>query len=106
MQTIFVYCTCASIEQAQLIGKKGVEERLAACANILPGMQSIYKWNNELVQEEEVVLIFKTTQERFDALKSRVLELHSYEVPCVIALPISHGHEAYLNWIISEVETQ
>lgn len=102
MQTLFVYCTCSSVQQAQEIGKTAIEKRLAACANIIPTMQSIYRWKGEIVEDSEVVLFFKTTEAQFEALKSCIVEIHSYEVPCVIAFPITHAHQPYLNWILSE----
>lgn len=79
-----------------------VEKRLAACANVISNMQSIYRWKGKVVEDSEVILIFKTSEAQFDALKSCVLEMHSYEVPCIVAFPITHGHQPYLDWILSE----
>lgn len=101
----FVYCTCASMEQARLIGKAIVSKRLAACANILPSMHSIYWWENELQEEIEMVLIFKTISDLVPALTEKIKELHSYSTPCVISLPIESGNQDYLNWIRNETQS-
>lgn len=103
MSTVFVYITAESLEQAQDISTPLVEEGLAACTNILPGMFSCYVWEGEVQQAEEVVIIAKTTSEKFDALKQRVIELHSYDTPCVVALPVQDGHQDYLDWIKNAV---
>lgn len=79
-----------------------MEERLAACVNILPAMQSLYRWEGKIVEEEEAVLIAKTTADALSALRERVCELHSYTCPCIVALPVLSGHEPYLAWIRTE----
>jgi len=76
-----------------------VEERLVACVNLATGLRSIYWWKGKIQDEPEVLCIMKTRSARFEALRSRVKELHSYEVPEIIALPILAGHEPYLEWI-------
>ncbi|MEX0607982.1 MAG: divalent-cation tolerance protein CutA [Balneolaceae bacterium] len=97
----FVYITTSTKEEARAIGRALVEERLAACANILVGMESIYRWEGEIEEARECVLIIKTHQSRVNKLTKRVLELHSYDCPCVISLPISEeeGNAEYLDWI-------
>lgn len=100
MQHIVVYITAGSMEEARMLGKELVSRRLAACANIYP-MNSIYWWNDELVEDKEVVLILKTTSERFDELKETVQSLHSYDLPCIIYWEIG-GEENYLQWISDE----
>ena len=85
-----------------MIGRAVVEERLAACANVLDGMTSIYWWRGALEQAGEAVLILKTRAELVERLTARIKELHSYECPCVIALPIAAGDAAYLDWITRE----
>ena len=94
-----VFVTAASEDEAATIGRTLVEERLVACANILPGIRSIYRWQGKIEDEPEVMLIFKTTEARIPALIRRVRELHSYDVPEIIALPILQGHEPYLDWV-------
>lgn len=102
---VFAYVTASSLEEAERIGHTLVEERLAACANLLPGMRSIYRWQGAVEQAEEVVLIAKTRADRFDALAARVTALHSYETPCVVALPVSTGAAPYLAWIAGESDS-
>ncbi len=85
MQAIFVYVTCKDRQEATTIGKAVVEARLAACANILDGMASIYWWEGRLETSNEAVLIFKTSENLLDSLTSKVKSLHSYSVPCVVA---------------------
>ncbi|GIL38615.1 divalent-cation tolerance protein CutA [Roseiterribacter gracilis] len=99
---IFVYVTAPDLAAAEHIGTAIVEEGLAACANLLPGMRSIYRWKGAVERAEEIVLLLKTTPSRFDALEARVRDLHPYETPCVVALPISHGSAPYLDWIVDE----
>src|SRR5947209_16879597 len=99
---LFVYVTAADRGEAERIGRAAVEERLAACANILPGMRSIYRWEGAVHDAAETVLILKTTRERLDALTSRVTALHSYEVPCVAAFQVAPGNPAYFAWIAAE----
>lgn len=101
MESFFiVYITCSSLEQAKSIGKAIVEERLAACANCIPGMQSIYTWKGTLQEDNEVILILKTTSKRIAELEKRVKELHSYENPCIIYFKLEGGSKDYLDWIV------
>ena len=99
---VFVYVTTSSLEEARAIGRRLVEERLAACANLLPGMESIYRWQGGIETAQETVLIAKTRAGLVDQLSARVRELHSYDCPCVVALPITAGNPAYLRWIGAE----
>jgi periplasmic divalent cation tolerance protein len=103
MAAILVYVTAATLEDAKSIGAAIVGERLAACANVIPGMTSIYRWEGEVRQDSEAVLILKTTEDRLDALTTRVRTLHPYDLPCVVALPIRGGNPAFLDWIAGEV---
>lgn len=102
MSERFVYMTMASVEQAQKIGRVLVEERLAACVNILSPMQSIYRWEGKIVEDTEAVLVAKSRDGLIDRLTARVKDLHSYAVPCVVALPIVQGNADYLRWIAAE----
>lgn len=95
----FIYITCESDDQARAIGRSMVEERLAACANILPGMESVYWWEGKIETGRETVLILKSTSDLVPSLSERVKELHGSEVPCVVALPIDGGNADYLAWI-------
>ncbi len=99
---VFVYMTTGTVEEARVIGRRLVEERLAACANILPAMESIYHWQGRVETAQEAVLIAKTRAVLVDQLSARVREWHSYDCPCVVALPITAGNPAYLRWLGAE----
>lgn len=96
---IVVLCTCADRSKAERIATSLVEERLCACVNILPGIESLYRWEGKLERSSEILLFIKTTQQRFEDLRTRLAELHSYDTPEIIALPITAGAESYLRWI-------
>lgn len=102
MQAMWVYVTASSRQEALSIGRAVVGERLAACANVLDGMTSIYWWERSLQEEGEASLILKTRSDLIDRLTARIRELHSYACPCVVAMPISAGNPAYLDWIIQD----
>ena len=97
-----VLSTIDSKKVAEQIAHHIVEERLAACVNIIPDITSVYKWKGALERSTESLLVLKTTQERLPQLIERIKELHTYELPEVIALPIEDGHPAYLDWVVSE----
>ena len=99
---LVVLVTTPTPERAAEIARALVEERLAACGNVVPGLRSIYRWQGKVNEDAEALLILKTTRARFEALRDRVLALHPYEVPEVIALPIAAGSAAYLGWIAGE----
>lgn len=96
-----VFVTAGSEEEAVKIGRSLVEEKFAACANIVPGIRSIYRWKGETCDEQEVLIILKTRSLLFPALQSRVKQLHSYEVPEIIAFPLAQGLPEYLDWVIA-----
>ena len=102
MRVMFVYDTAGDAAEARRIGRDVVEARLAACANDLSGMRSISWWQGKLEEGREAVLILKTTEERLPALVARVKELHSYDCPCIEALPVVAGHQAFLDWVAQE----
>lgn len=101
-QAYFCYITCGSMKEAKEIASAVVSERLAACANIIPGMISAYWWDGAMQHDEEIILITKTTASKFESLKDRVTELHSYDCPCIIGWPIAKGNAPYMNWIAEE----
>lgn len=93
-----VYCSCPRSE-AQALARTVVEQGLAACVNVLDGVQSIYRWQGELQHDEEALLLIKTRQSRLPALQATLLAAHPYELPEIIAVPIGAGHAPYLQWI-------
>ena len=96
---ILVLVTAGSAEEAERIARALVEEGLAACVNIVPGIRSIYRWKDAVAHDAEVLLLGKTRRRCFADLERRVRELHSYEVPEVIALSIADGSAPYLEWL-------
>ena len=96
---IVVFVTCGSEDEALKIARALVEEKLAACANMISPLRSIYRWEGKICDEKESLLVIKTRQSLFEDLAKRVKALHSYSVPEIIALPITEGSPAYLNWI-------
>ncbi|MBW1989591.1 MAG: divalent-cation tolerance protein CutA [Deltaproteobacteria bacterium] len=102
MPAIFVYMTAGSMEEANKVADALISERLAACVNILPGMRSCYYWKGKVERDEEVVLIAKSKEALLPLLVEKVKEVHSYEVPCVVSIPISGGNPDFLDWIKRE----
>ena len=101
---LMVFVTASSTEEAETIARAMVEERLAACANLVPSVSSVFRWEGRIEREEEVLIILKSRRMLLDRLVERVRELHSYEVPEVVALPIVGGSDAYLDWLRKETE--
>lgn len=97
-----VLVTAPSAEVAASMARTLVEERLAACGNVLAEVRSIYRWEGRLHDDAEALLVLKTTRARLEALRDRVLALHPYEVPEVLALPVEAGSAAYLRWLADE----
>lgn len=95
-------CSCPDQATAARIAGTLVDERLAACVNLLPGMQSVYRWQGRIEQAGEVLLLAKTTSQGFAGLRDRIVSLHPYELPEVIAVEIADGLPAYLDWIAAE----
>jgi len=98
-----IFVTAGSETEAETIARTMVEEQLAACVNILSPIRSIYRWEGKIADDREWLLVIKTRAERFSAIEERVKELHSYQTPEVIALPILQGSEAYLHWLSENV---
>jgi periplasmic divalent cation tolerance protein len=98
-----VLSTAPDAEVAERIGATLVEERLAACANVLEGVTSIFRWKGEVEREQEVLIILKTTVGGVGRLTERLVALHPYEVPEVLAIPVRTGHGPYLDWVRAEV---
>lgn len=106
MDLRLLYLTAGSRDEAKKIGRALVEERLAACANVIDGMESVYWWQGKLTEDREAVLIVKTRASLVEAVTARVKALHSYTVPCVVALPILDGNPDYLEWLAAETAAQ
>lgn len=104
MECFLVYVTVKEEAEAALIAKTVVEERLAACANVLGGIRSIYRWEGAVCDEAEVALVFKTSGARKAELIDRINALHSYEVPCITCMAIADGYPDFLKWIVAETE--
>ncbi|WP_243042203.1 divalent-cation tolerance protein CutA [Dyella sedimenti] len=96
---LLCYCTCPDAASAQALAGALVGEGLAACVNRIPAVQSTYRWKGEVTTDSEELLLIKTTASRFAALKERVLALHPYELPELIAVSVVDGHAPYLDWV-------
>jgi len=92
-------CACPDGETARRIGHDLVEGSLVACVNVVPGLRSIYRWNDSIRDDQEVLMILKTAADRLPDARQRLVALHPYEVPEVVALPVADGHDAYLSWV-------
>lgn len=103
---VIVYITTATEEEARSIGRRLVEERLAACANVLPRIFSAYWWEGRVVEEPEALLLVKTTRQAVRPLMERVRALHRYTVPAISAIPIAQGNPAYMEWMAAEVRAE
>jgi len=99
---MLVLTTLPNADAAAEMAKRVVDERLAACANLFPAVRSIYKWQAKVEDQNEVLILFKTRQQHFERLKSRILELHPYEVPEVLAIPVEQAYQPYLEWLARE----
>ncbi len=100
-QTIITLCTCPDKQSAEKVARLLVEEKLAACVNILPNIRSIYSWQGQIESAEEQLLIIKSPQAGYQAIETAILSLHPYELPEIIAVPIERGLPEYINWINS-----
>ncbi len=103
MAVVVVFSTFPGPDQAAEVARALVSEQLAACVNLVPAVRSIYRWQGELQDEAETLAVVKTPAERLDALTARLIALHPYEVPEVVALPVSGGSAPYLAWVGAEV---
>ncbi|WP_292486449.1 divalent-cation tolerance protein CutA [Methanohalobium sp.] len=95
-----VYITAGSMEEAREIGSTLVSEKLVACVNMFP-ISSIYEWKGNVEEDEETAMLVKTTSDRFEKIKKRVQELHSYDQPCIVTWDIS-GETGYMKWVYDE----
>lgn len=103
---MFVYVTAKDRAEALSIGRRLVQERLVACVNVLDNVRSLYWWEGAVQEEDEALFVAKTRPELVDKVVARVRELHSYRVPCVVALPVAAGNPDFLDWISAETGPQ
>jgi periplasmic divalent cation tolerance protein len=101
----WVYMTAGDMEEARAIGRFLVESRLAACVNIIDNMKSLYWWEGEVQEDEEVILIAKTVNVKVPELIDKVKAMHSYECPCILALPISTGNVDFFKWLDTQTSS-
>lgn len=99
---MLLYVTAANEDDAARIGRALVEEHLCACANVIGPVRSFYRWEGKIQDDHEAVLIAKTVAAQVEAATKRIKELHTYQVPCVVALPIQGGNAAFLEWVATE----
>ena len=99
-----IYCSIPNEFNANLIATTLVEDKLAACVNIIPKITSVYRWEGITQTDNELLLVIKTQESKFDAIKSKIIELHEYSLPEIIALPIIMGNEEYQQWIVKATE--
>ena len=102
---VIVLTTVADNEGAESLARQMVEERLAACVNLHPVMLSFYRWKGSVERDAERQLVMKTTRDRLPALEARLRELHSYDLPEFLVLPIEQGGQAYLNWVVDQTRS-
>ncbi len=102
MKQAFLYITVGSAGEAASIARDLLDDRLIACANIIDGATSLYRWEGKIADEKEAVMIAKTREDLVEKVIERVRELHSYDCPCIVALPIIDGNPAFLDWIDEE----
>lgn len=100
---IVVFSTASSAEEAEKIARALVNERLAACVNVIPSVRSFYRWQGKIEDSAEFLLVIKSSRELFDALRVSLEKLHSYEVPEVVAMPVVDGARNYLSWMDGEL---
>jgi len=101
---IVVFSTCGSQEEAEKIATSLVEKRIAACVNLIPGVESVYRWRGAVERSKEVILLIKSSRELLEQLHGELARMHTYEVPESLAVPIVDGMENYLNWMDRELQ--
>ena len=104
-QVFVIFVTVANQEEAVRIGEGVVNAKLAACVNVIPGIQSIYRWKGKVIKAQEALLILKSTKPRYSALEKMIKAMHTYETPEIIALPVKEGLDRYLGWVRNETRS-
>lgn len=100
LQVVIIYTTTKDVKEAKKIGKALVDRKLAACVNIIPKMNSVYRWKGSVEEAEEVILLVKTTDNNVEKVKKSILKMHSYELPCILVFPATSGLDKYLKYIV------
>lgn len=98
-----VYVTVPTLEFGKKLAREIIDEKLAACVNVVPQITSIYKWKDNIEEADEILLIIKTTSEAVPRLKDAVIKKHTYDVPEFVVLPVEQGHEPYMKWVEEQV---
>lgn len=106
MRAIVVVTTVGTEEQANVIAREMIRQRLAACVNIVRGVRSVYRWQGKICEDGELMLIVKTMEEEFEAVARAIGELHSYEVPEILAFQVTRGEQDFLQWIATSVDKE
>lgn len=104
---LLVYVTCDSVEQAKSIGKQMMKKKLCACVNIFPDMQPMFFWppkSGIIDESKEVVLILKTVDSKYKVLEEEIAKVHTYDTPCIFAIPVKYVAEKYYKWLVGEME--
>jgi periplasmic divalent cation tolerance protein len=104
-EALFVWVTVPDMDTADDLARMAVRHRLAACANRIGPIGSVYRWDGDIVVDDEFVLVFKTSVDRFDALRAAIVASHPYECPCVLGMPVVGGHQPWLEWLAAETRT-
>jgi periplasmic divalent cation tolerance protein len=101
---LLLLCTCPNRSTADVIATALLEERIAACVNHIPGIKSMYRWEGRVQQDDEILVLIKTTRERYPQVEATIGKLHPYELPEIIGVPLAAGSDTYLNWIKNSTE--
>ena len=104
MDTIFVYVTCEDQDEAKRIAGELIERKLIACANIMSPHMAVYKWDGQIQTGDETAMILKTEQGLFEQVEAAICAIHSYDTPCIVALPVTAGHAPFLQWIGEQLQ--
>ncbi len=104
-EILVLLSTCPDVATAERIARELVATSLVACVNVVPGLRSIYRWNGAVQSDEEVLMILKTTTERLPAVRERLVALHPYALPEIVALSVADGHHSYLQWVADSTRT-
>ncbi|MBT7306823.1 MAG: divalent-cation tolerance protein CutA [Gammaproteobacteria bacterium] len=105
-QSLIILNSCPDREVAQQLARRLVEKREAACVNLLDNVHSVYRWNNEVEEEQETLLVIKTTAACYPAVEATIQQEHPYELPEIVALPIEQGSAPYLSWLAHSTNTK